>query len=79
MRNTIILGLFVILYLFCETRAQPFSTEIVRIEIDGKKVEKNYKVFFLLNGRWNEAERTSTGFVIPIELRNEEYLAVLIT
>jgi hypothetical protein len=79
MKSIIVLGLLATLCLFCEARARSFSTKIVRIEIDGKEVKKDYKVFFLSNDKWIEAERTSIGFVIPSKLRNEEYLTVLIT
>jgi hypothetical protein len=75
----IIASLLIVLGLFCQAQAQSFSTKIVRIEIDGKEVKKDYKVFFLSKAKWIEAERTVTGFVIPSELRNVEYLGVLIT
>ncbi|GIU83223.1 MAG: hypothetical protein KatS3mg006_2287 [Pyrinomonadaceae bacterium] len=79
MKKVIALGLLAISCFFYEARAQSFSTRIVRIEIDGKEVKKDYKVFFFSNGKWIEAKRTPTGFVIPNELRNEEYLTVLIS
>ena len=53
-------------------------TDVTRIEIDGKAVKKPYKVLFRQNGKWIEAERTSTGFVLPNELKSEEWLSVLI-
>lgn len=82
MRSTIVfvlLALLAISGLFSEAQVQPFSAKIVRIEIDGKEVKRDFKVFFLSNGKWIEAERISTGFAIPSELTNKEYLTVLIT
>jgi hypothetical protein len=79
MKRIIVLGLLIIFGFFCEAKAQSLSTKILRIEIDGKETRKSYKVFFLSNGERIEAERTSTGFIIPSELKDEEYLTVLIT
>jgi len=74
-----ILGIFIALLFFCEAKAQSVSTKIVRVEIDGKSTKKSYKVFFLSNGNWIESEKTATGFVVPSQLKAEEYLTVLIT
>jgi hypothetical protein len=63
----------------CKINAQSESTKVVKLEVDGKEVKKSYEVSFLINGKWHKAERTSTGFVVPTELKGEEYLAVLIT
>jgi hypothetical protein len=82
MKSVIILGLFVTLGFFYEANAQDAqseSTKIVRFEVDGKEVKKNYKVSFRLNDRWIESEKTPIGFIIPNEFRNDENLTVLIT
>ncbi|HEX8368489.1 MAG TPA: hypothetical protein VF604_08105 [Pyrinomonadaceae bacterium] len=79
MKIVIVLGLFFTLGFFYEANAQSESTKIVRFEIDGKEVRKNHKIFFRLNDKLVESKKTSTGFIIPAELRNKEYLAVLIT
>lgn len=82
MKSVIILGLFVTLGFFYEANAQNAqfeSTKIVRFEVDGKEVKKNYKVFFRSNDKWIESKKTSTDFIIPTELRNNEHLTVLIT
>jgi hypothetical protein len=78
MKRIIVLLLFTFCF-FCDSRAQSLSTKVVRIEIDGKENKKDYRVFFLSNGKWIEAEKTSTGFIVPNELKNEERLAVSIT
>ncbi len=78
MKRTIVLGVLITLCCFYQAKAQSLSTRIERIEIDGKEIQKSYKVFFLSNNKWIEAERTSTGFIIPSELKNEEYLTVLL-
>lgn len=82
MKLVIVLGLFVTFGFFYESNAQTTQTEstkIVRFEVDGKEVRENYKVFFRLNDDWVESSKTSTSFTIPTELKNEEYLTVLIT
>lgn len=79
MKIIIIIALLLNLCFMSEAGAQTTSTRIIKIEIDGKKVEKDYKVLFLLNGKWIESAKTSTGFIIPDELRREEYLTVLIS
>lgn len=79
MKRIIVLGLLITSGFFCEAKAQAVSTNILRIEIDGKEVRKSYQVFFLSNDKWVEAEKTSTGFVVPGELKTEEHLTVLIT
>lgn len=82
MKLVSMLMLFLTLGFFHEAYAQyaqSESTKIVRLEVDGKEVKKNYKVFFLSNDLWIEAEKTSTGFIIPTEVRNNKELTVLIT
>ena len=81
MKRIIALGLFIIFGFFCEAQAQSLSTRVIRIEIDGKEVQKHYKVFFLncSDDKWIEAEKTSTGFIVPTKFKNEEYVQVLIT
>jgi hypothetical protein len=79
MKRIIVLGLLIIFSFFGEAKAQSLSTKVIRIEIDGKEVKKSYKVFFRSNDKWIEAERTSTGFIVPSGLKNQENLAVLIT
>lgn len=78
MRGMIILSMLLIFCFSCEARAQSISTKIVRFEIGGKEVKKNYRVFFQSNGKWVETARTPTGFVVPAELTTEETLRILI-
>ena len=78
MKRIIISILLIIFCFFCEAMAQS-PTKIIRLEIDGKEVKKSYKVFFFSDGKWIESDKTSTGFVIPSELKTKEYLTVLIT
>lgn len=79
MRILLALALLVAVGSICEMEAQSPSTKIIRIEVDGKEIKKNYKVSFLASGKWLQAERTATGFVVPDELTTEEYLNVFIT
>ena len=79
MRLLSVLGIFIALFFCCEAKAQSLSTKITKIEVDGKTTNKNYKVFFLSNGNWIESVRTTTGFVVPDQLKTEEYLTTLIT
>ena len=82
MKRLIILGLFLTLGFFYEANAQNAqseSTKVIRLEIDGKEVKKKYKIFFLSEGKLVEAKKTSTGFIIPAELKNNEELNMLIT
>lgn len=55
------------------------TTVVSHLEIDGKKIRKNYKVFFYSEDKPIEAVRTTRGFVVPKEMENNEYLDVLIT
>lgn len=72
-------GIFIALFFCGEATAQSSSTEITRIEVDGRIFKKSYKVFFLSDDNWVESEKTSTGFVIPSRLKTQEYLTVLVT
>src|SRR3712207_3678843 len=78
MKGMLVLGLIAFCFLG-GVKAQPLSTKILKIEIDGKEIKKNYKIKFLSNDKWIEAERTYTGFIIPAEVKNQEYPSVLIT
>ena len=82
MRKIFLLGLLVTFFLVGSMTAQrdatKHATKIVRLEVDGKEVRNDFKVFFLLRGNWIEAKRKMTGFFIPYELEKEEYLAVSI-
>lgn len=79
MKKKVVLGLLLLFGSFCEAKAQSSSTQITRIEIDGKEYKKSYKVFFLLDGKWAESERTPKGFIIPDKLKTEKYLTMLVT
>jgi hypothetical protein len=54
------------------------STQIQRIEIDGKEIKTRYRVF-VFSGKWIEAKRTHTGFILPRKVRSQADLPVLIT
>jgi hypothetical protein len=80
MRKIFILGLLTTLcFCFGEIEAQSLSTKVERIEIDGKIVKKNYKVFLRSGNEWIEAAKNATGFFIPDELKMNENLSVLVT
>jgi hypothetical protein len=79
MKTIFILLLILISGLFFEARAQSTSTNILKIEINGKKVEKDYKVTFLSDEKWIEAERTPTGFVLPDEVKAQEWVTFSIS
>jgi hypothetical protein len=70
------------LILACSTSAQnvqaSLGTQIQRIEIDGKEIKTRYRVF-VFSGKWIEAKRTRTGFILPKKVRNEADFPVLIT
>ena len=59
--------------------AQTLTTTISRIEVDEKEYKKDYEVSFLVGETWIKAERTPTGFIVPLELQREEHLHFLIT
>ncbi len=80
-RLTILLGLFLVLAFVSDANAQNTEssfTKIIRLEIDGKEVKKDYKIFFRSGDDWVKARRTSDGFVIPAELNDLDYLTVMI-
>ena len=70
------------LILACSAGAQnvqaSLGTQIQRIEIDGKEIKTRYRVF-VFSGKWIEAKRTRTGFILPKKVRSEAELPVLIT
>jgi hypothetical protein len=72
MKKIFILLLILFPGLFFEASAQSVSTNILKIEIDGKTVTKDYKVKFLSDEKWIEAKRTSTGFVLPDDVKAQE-------
>ncbi|MCO6511550.1 MAG: hypothetical protein J5I65_12230 [Aridibacter famidurans] len=61
----------------CIANAQDDITKVVRLEIDGQEVKESYKVSFLIDEKWREVQTTSTGFKVPKELKDQEYLSVL--
>lgn len=82
MKTVIIIGLFLtfgFLYQANAQSAQYEPTKVIRLEIDGKEVKRIYEVFFRLNAKLIKAKKTSTGFIIPAELRNNEYLTAFIS
>jgi hypothetical protein len=62
-----------------QVQAQTVITKITKIEIDGKKVKKDYKVLLYSENKSVEAKRTVDGFIVPAELRGKEQLGVAIT
>ena len=79
MSRSIALALLMTFCFVCGAKAQALTTNIKRIEVDGKVVKKSYRVFFLSKDQWIQAERTSKGFIVPKQVEAEEYLTVLIT
>lgn len=80
-RLTILLGLFLVLAFVSDANAQNTEsafTNIIRLEIDGKEVKKDYKIFFRSGDDWIKARRASAGFAIPAELNDLDYLTVMI-
>jgi hypothetical protein len=77
--NKLTLGLLIGIVLVLGATAQTLTTKISRIEIDEKEYKKDYRVSFLIGETWLKAERTQTGFIVPLELQREEHLHILIT
>jgi hypothetical protein len=73
------LGLLLFIFLCIGVQAQTIATTVEKLEIDGKIVKKDYKVFLYTNDKRIEAKRVKEGFIIPDELKNEEYLGTEIT
>lgn len=76
MKSAIVMGLLLLAGYFGTAQAQSPQTKITRIEVDQKEVRANYKVLFLLNGNWIEAENTRNGFIVPPEFRGQEKLTI---
>jgi hypothetical protein len=82
MKLAIILALFLTLGSFSKATSQNAysgSTKIIKFEVDGKEIKKDYKVFFRSGDKWIESKKSSAGFILPADLRATEYLTVLIT
>lgn len=54
------------------------TTRIIRIRIDGNDIETNYEIYFQIRDKWVRAKKNSSRFVIPKELRNENFLTFVI-
>lgn len=57
-------------------QAQAKVTKLVRIKVDETEVKTAYKVLFLVNGNWFEAENTPDGFIAPREIEDQQKLTV---
>jgi hypothetical protein len=79
MKKIFVLLLILISGPFFQSKAQSAPTNILWIEIDGKKVEKDYKVKFLSHEKWIESKRTPTGFVFPDALKGKEWVTFSIS
>lgn len=77
MKTLLILGLIITCGLLSDVKAQSQSTKIVRLEVDGKEVTQNYRIFFLSKGTWIKAQKTAAGFTLPRQI-TLEYLTLLI-
>lgn len=78
MKTLAIFGLILTCGLLSDVNAQPQSTRIVRLEVDGKQVKKSYRIFFLSKATWIEAQKTAAAFTLPRAIENEEYLTLMI-
>jgi hypothetical protein len=78
MRNNVYLLFFLvgIMLLKFNAQAQCLKTNVEGIIINREEYKKSYKVFILFNEKWTEAERTSSGFIVPNELKNEQKVSV---
>jgi hypothetical protein len=73
------LVLMLTLFLWLPVHAQTIITKISKLKIDEKEVKKDYKDLLYSKNKSVEAKRTTNGFIVPDELRSEEYLDVTIT
>lgn len=78
MKTLAIFALILTCGFLAKVNAQPQTTRIVRLEVDGKQVKKSYRIFFLSEGTWAEAQKTAAGFKLPRAIENEEYLTLMI-
>jgi hypothetical protein len=72
-------SLLLILFLCFQVQAQTIITRIAKLEVDGKEVKKDYKALLYSEKHKLEAKKNNSGFILPDELRSEEYLGVIIT
>jgi hypothetical protein len=80
--TTLILVLFAALGFLSEARGQKAcsaSARVLRFEVEGKQVTKDFKVLFRINNRWIKSKKLENGFSIPDVLRTSEYLTFLIS
>lgn len=75
---TILISLILVCSAGAKNVQASLGTQIQRIEIDGKEIKTRYRVF-VFSGKWIEAKRTRTGFILPQRVRSETDLPVLIT
>lgn len=75
-KNVWLLFFLFIMLLSFDVEAQCLKTNVEGISINGEKYKKSYKVFVFSNEKWIEAERTSFGFIVPNELKDEQKVSV---
>lgn len=75
-KNMYLLFFLFIMLLSFNAQAQCLKTNVEGISINGEEYKKSYKVFVLSNEKWIEAERTSSGFIVPNELKDEQKVSV---
>lgn len=70
----LILSCILVFACFVATAQAQKPTTITRVEVDGEVVKSNYKVLFLCDRSWIEAENTPTGFIVPKEIGDQQKL-----
>lgn len=66
---------------FCVTplssvQAQARAVKILKLEVNGKEVHKDFKVLLYVNGREIEPVREGEGFLVPAELQSCDSVGV---
>lgn len=57
-------------------KAQTSAVKILRFEVDGKEVHKDFRILLYVNGKTIEPVRTGNSFAVPTELQGCENVGV---
>src|ERR1700755_3278409 len=82
---TLLLLLCSILTAYCfavhakPVQARPRVVNILKLEVDGREVHKDFKILLYVDGREIAPARAGNGFIVPPELEGHENIDVRIT
>lgn len=75
-KNIILLLICCLVILVGSVKAQADSVRLLRFEVDGKKVDRKFRIFLYVNNQIIEPQIVGDKFIVPPEIKKQQNVGV---